>query len=129
MTPEQLKEIPLFAILSDAQRERLAAAGSELRVSKGKAFIREGEENPYLFVLREGEVDVLSYGVKVKTLKPQAVIGEISTAGLSRPVATVVAATDCVLWAFPRDVVTEIAFEHEEFGERLRDLAMTRILS
>jgi len=129
MTPEALNEVPLFAILSDEQRARLAERAEERRLQKGEVLIREGEENPYLYVLRSGEVEILSYDVRIKKLKPQAVLGEISTAGLSRPVATVRAATDVLVWAFPREVVTEVAMEHEEFGERLRDLAMTRILS
>lgn len=129
MTIEELRKVSLFSILDDRQLARLVEAGKEKVFPKGARLIRENEENPFLFVLREGEVRVLSYGVEVTRLRPPSIFGEISTTGLSRPVATVEATRPARVWMFPRDVVAEIGFEHEEFGERLRDLAMARILA
>ncbi len=129
MTPEELRRISLFDILDDAQLARLAEAGEEKEFPAGAKLIRENEENPFLFVLRDGEVRVLSYGVEVTRLRPPSIFGEISTTGLSRPVATVEATKPARVWMFPKEVVAAVGLEHEEFGERLRDLAMARVLA
>ncbi len=129
MEAKKLREVSLFDILTDEQLARLAEAGAEKEFPKGAKIIRENEENPFLFVLREGEVRVLSYGVEVNRLRPPSIFGEISTTGLSRPVATVEATEPVRVWMFPKEVVAQIGMEHEEFGERLRDLAMARILA
>jgi len=54
---DELKEIPLFKHLSEAQRERLAGNAAELNVEAGEWIIREGE-TPSFFVLLEGALDV-----------------------------------------------------------------------
>jgi thioredoxin reductase (NADPH) len=51
--PEELKRVPIFACLTDEQRERIAQHAADLRVQKGEWLIREGEV-PSFFVLLEG---------------------------------------------------------------------------
>ena len=55
--PDELKAAPIFACLSDAQRERIAQNAAELFVKEGEWLIREGEA-PWFFVLLEGCLDV-----------------------------------------------------------------------
>jgi len=55
--PEELKHIPIFACLTDLQRERIAQNAADLRVEKGEWLIREGEV-PSFFVLIEGVLEV-----------------------------------------------------------------------
>ncbi len=54
---DELKVAPIFACLSDAQRERIAQNAAELIVKEGEWLIREGEA-PWFFVLLEGCLDV-----------------------------------------------------------------------
>ena len=55
--PEELKQVPIFACLTDGQRERIAQNAADLRVQKGEWLIREGEV-PSFFVLLEGVLEV-----------------------------------------------------------------------
>jgi CRP-like cAMP-binding protein len=55
--PEELKKVPIFACLTDGQRERIAQNAADLRVQKGEWLIREGEV-PSFFVLLEGVLEV-----------------------------------------------------------------------
>jgi thioredoxin reductase (NADPH) len=54
---EELKQVPIFACLTDGQRERIAQNAADLRLQKGEWLIREGEV-PSFFVLLEGVLEV-----------------------------------------------------------------------
>ncbi len=55
--PDELKAVPIFACLTDAQRERIVHNAAELSVSPGEWLIREGEV-PWFFVLIEGALEI-----------------------------------------------------------------------
>jgi thioredoxin reductase (NADPH) len=55
--PEELKQVPIFACLPDAQRVRIAQSAAELHVHEGEWLIREGEA-PWFFILLEGALAV-----------------------------------------------------------------------
>jgi thioredoxin reductase (NADPH) len=54
---DELKQVPIFACLTDAQRVRFAQTAAELHVQDGEWLIREGEA-PWFFILLEGALDV-----------------------------------------------------------------------
>jgi thioredoxin reductase (NADPH) len=54
---EELKSIPIFGCLTDAQRQRLAQTAADIRVQAGEWVIREGDV-PWFYVLLEGAMDV-----------------------------------------------------------------------
>src|SRR6195952_887971 len=54
---EELKQVPIFACLTDGLRERIAQNAADLRLQKGEWLIREGEV-PSFFVLLEGVLEV-----------------------------------------------------------------------
>ena len=54
---EDLKNIPIFACLTDAQRKRMAQVAADIRVQPGEWLIREGDL-PWFFVLLDGALDV-----------------------------------------------------------------------
>ncbi len=55
--PDELKSVPIFACLTDPQRERIAKNAADLYVQAGEWLIREGEM-PSFFVLLEGALEV-----------------------------------------------------------------------
>jgi thioredoxin reductase (NADPH) len=55
--PEELKAIPIFACLTDVQRERIAQNAADLSVEAGEWLIHEGEV-PWFFVLLAGSLDI-----------------------------------------------------------------------
>jgi thioredoxin reductase (NADPH) len=59
---DELKDIPIFACLTDAQRQRLAQTAADIHVQEGEWVIREGDV-PWFYVLLDGSMDVLkNYG-------------------------------------------------------------------
>jgi thioredoxin reductase (NADPH) len=55
---DELKNIPIFGCLTDAQRQRLAQTVADVHVREGEWLIREGDPVSF-FVLLEGELEVL----------------------------------------------------------------------
>lgn len=73
---EELKAVPIFACLSDAQRERIAQTAADLQVSKGEWLIREGER-PWFFVLLEGSLEAeKEYGGSLHAVKSRYCPGD-----------------------------------------------------
>jgi MFS family permease len=100
-----LAGLPMFEGASRAALERLAGTQVEERVIAGTVVIREGDEADDLYVIREGAFDVLasmgpgSAGPKrVTQLGRDEVFGEIGLVQRVARTATIVAATDGVLW-------------------------------
>lgn len=56
--PDQLKVIPLFSPLTDAQKETLAARAVVSPCAKGKLLFMEGDEAAGLYFLLEGKVKI-----------------------------------------------------------------------
>lgn len=124
---DRLSSHSLFQSLSEGAIERLNRV-AELRDYKpGEVLIQEGEFNDKLFILVKGAVRVESEAAGlIGTLKPDAVIGEISTSGMSLPVATVTADDDVEAITLPIEAVSEVAYEEDAFANALRALGMRR---
>jgi CRP-like cAMP-binding protein len=90
---DDLRKIPLFSRLSDADLKFLAAKVDELIVPAGTALITEGMGNHAFFLLVDGEVDVSVGGTHRRTLGPNDFFGEISMMVLNPATATVVTRT------------------------------------
>jgi len=117
----------LFQSLSEDALNRLNSVAEMRDYKPGEVLIREGEFNDKLFVLVKGAVRVESEDAGlIGTLKPDAVLGEISTSGMSLPVATVTAEDDVEAITVPIEAVSEVAFEEEAFANALRALGMRR---
>src|SRR5512132_3251548 len=67
---DNLRTLPLFARLSDADLQFLATKMDEISVPAGSALITEGMGNHAFFVPADGEVDVLVGGTHRRTLGP-----------------------------------------------------------
>jgi CRP/FNR family transcriptional regulator, cyclic AMP receptor protein len=91
MDAEGLKEVPLFESLSDDVRGRFATWVNEVTVSKGKHLVDEGDYSYDLFVILEGEAEVLHDGERVAELGPGDVFGEMGVLEKAQRSATVVA--------------------------------------
>jgi CRP-like cAMP-binding protein len=115
---------PLFGRLPEATLDALLEKAEEMKIPAGENLITEGEFNPHLFLILQGEAEVIAGGDSVSTLGPGDVAGEISTAGLSSPIADVKATRDLAVIAFPIEEINNVAFEMENFAEALRALGM-----
>lgn len=91
MDAEGLKTVPLFESLSDDVRRRFATWVNEVSVSRGKHLVDEGDYSYDLFVILDGEAEVLHDGEHVADLGPGDVFGEMGVLEKAQRSATVVA--------------------------------------
>jgi CRP/FNR family transcriptional regulator, cyclic AMP receptor protein len=77
MDPNRLKQIPLFAELSDEEAKRLAAFATETSVAEGQILMKEGDYSTELIAIEEGSADVVRDGKKLASLKEGDLIGEM----------------------------------------------------
>jgi thioredoxin reductase (NADPH) len=77
ITSTDLAEIPLFAGVEEAERQRLARKAADIRLAPGEFLIREGEE-PRFFVIFAGELEVLKNIVGEFRDLGRSVAGEFS---------------------------------------------------
>ncbi|HEY2940311.1 MAG TPA: cyclic nucleotide-binding domain-containing protein [Gaiellaceae bacterium] len=102
--PENLVTIPLFASLSDADRDTVAVLFEQRTCSPGERLVGEGAHGYSFFVLQEGEAVVTADGEELGTLGPGDFFGEIALIGNGRRTATVTATSEAkVLVMFGTD--------------------------
>jgi CRP-like cAMP-binding protein len=111
-----LDSVEIFATLTGAQREQLAAASRALLFEAGQDIVREGEAGTSMFVLNRGEatVTLAQTAGEVARHRPGGFFGEMSLLTGDARSATVTAATDCELIeigadAFRRVVLADAA--------------------
>ncbi len=89
VTSEEIADVPLFASLTAADRERLSRACADVRLAAGEYAVHEGEERA-LFVVLEGHIDVVKVVDGIERVLgervPGAIFGEVPiTLGTSFP--------------------------------------------
>lgn len=106
---EQLKRLAksigrnfLFNKLDDDNKRLVINSLEEKSVKKGTEIIKQGDEGDYFYVVEEGTVNYLVDNKLVNSSGAGTSFGELALMYNSPRVATVVAATDCILWALDR---------------------------
>ncbi len=103
---DELRSIPLFADLQDADRECIGRA-EERTVAGGKVLVEEGAPATHFFVLLEGEISVTKrYGdqrIVVARYRPGAFFGEVPLLLDVPYILTARAELDSRLIAFPAE--------------------------
>ena len=92
--PRDLLSVPLFADLTDDERERIAAWFEIQERESGERIVHEGSSGYGFFVLDDGEVRIEHDGHEVGRLTPGDVFGELALLGDGRRHADVIAVTD-----------------------------------
>jgi signal-transduction protein with cAMP-binding, CBS, and nucleotidyltransferase domain len=118
---------PLFAELPAETLGALARCSLVSTFEKGHRLITENQAAPELFIILKGQARVTINGTEVGRLDAGELAGEISSAGISPPIADVVAATDLEALSIPRAVLNDIAADHAAFKRHLRQAAFRRI--
>jgi CRP-like cAMP-binding protein len=114
------KVLFIFGQLTDADVLWLARNGRRRRVERGSALIHEGVSVDTLYILLEGELDVV-VGPELRRLAqllPGEVVGEMSFIDRRPPSATVRAATDSVVCAVPKARLQEALSRDAAFAAR-----------
>lgn len=120
MDAARLAPFALLDHLSEEQRSTLAASVDELSVEAGAELVRVGEFGYHLYLVEEGEADVLRSDDVVATLGPGSYFGEIALLVTGTRTATVRARTPMrLLVVFDRSL-REIDRDASELGGVLR---------
>jgi len=128
METSRIAAFRVFADLPSAELERLASAMSEVDVEAGDAVVTNGDFGYALYVIEEGEADVVVEGDDAeRVLGPGDTFGEIALLVTGRRTATVVARTPMrLLWLFDQDF-RRIRRDVPEFERSLRRLGGERL--
>ncbi len=124
---EFLRNVPVFAGLSEQMLEEIAGIADSVRLERGQWLFREGEEADGVYVVRVGHLEVVQERSKpeaINTLTRGAVLGELALLSESRRSASVRALRDTEL----------LRIEAASFQALLRSepelaLSLTRVLS
>ncbi len=127
---KHLRYSPLFSSCSSKDLERIAKAGDQVTLAKGKTMTKQGEPGREAFIILSGKAIVTRSGKKVATLGTGSVVGELSLLDNGPRTATVVCDTECQVLVISRGnflrVIDKVpALAHKLFGAlamRIRDL-------
>jgi signal-transduction protein with cAMP-binding, CBS, and nucleotidyltransferase domain len=87
---KRLERVPLFAGLSQRDREQVARRADTVDIPAGRHLLDEGRLPHEFFVILDGEVEVTHEGSRLATLGPGDFFGEIALIEHSRRTASVV---------------------------------------
>jgi CRP-like cAMP-binding protein len=122
----RLAAIPLFAGLAEDDLAAIAAAACEVEADEGQTLATQGDFGHALFAIESGTVEVSVDGVKLTTLGPGDVFGEVAVLATGRRMASVVANSPMRLIALFKRDVWKLEQRSPQAAERLRTLIAER---
>lgn len=123
---EILEKIDIFNPLSEDDIKLLVNKANFLVYAKGETIVRENEEGSSLFVIIDGEVNVLINNHLIAKLKNNDFFGEMSLLSGAKRNATVTANTECLLVEIDKNSFEEILKRHQELIEKLSTILAER---
>jgi MFS family permease len=108
---ELIEHVPMFAPLSIAAKERVAANLVPLSVDAGQVVIVAGEVGDRFYIVRDGELDISAEG-RHKTVHQADYFGEIALLRDVPRTATVKALADTELYALQREDFLAVVTGH-----------------
>ena len=125
---DRLRPLPLFAGLSDAQRERVAAWMEERTANEGERVVPEGASGYEFYVIESGTVEVTREGALIRTLGPGDFFGEMALVGSSaRRAASVVATSPLRALVVHGLEFRELETQLPDVAERIRATMLARL--
>lgn len=113
---ERLRRLELFGDLDHHDLSALAKWVEEVEVAPGDLLIEEGALPYELFVIEDGEAEVVRDGARIATLGAGDVVGEMAVIRQERRAASVRART-------PVRALAISVQEFEELGEEMPEIA------
>jgi MFS family permease len=123
-----IREVPMFAPLSVAAKERVAANLVPVSVHAGQVVIRAGDLGDRFYIVGDGELDVSAEGLHT-TARQADYFGEIALLRDVPRTATVEALVDTQLYALQRDDFLAAVTGHEAAhaaGEAIAEERLSR---
>ena len=100
---EDIRRVPIFSALGDAEVVRIAALATEFEAPKGQVLVEHGQPGTGVFIVREGEVRVDRPDGEHVDLGPGAFFGELAVLAEVSRTARVSALTDLRCLAISRN--------------------------
>jgi CRP-like cAMP-binding protein len=124
VTTDELKAVPLFAGVSDAGLERIAASAGDVDYQPGQILALEGDPGSGMFVILDGTVSIAARGGTFE-LGPGDFFGEIALLNPeAERVARVRAVTDVRCIGIPREEALALIESEPQLSlTMLRELA------
>jgi small-conductance mechanosensitive channel/CRP-like cAMP-binding protein len=127
-----LRQQPLFKCLSDEQLDTLIPRGRVVHFGRGEKIIRQGENGDSMFILVEGEANVIvernGTSKQVASLGAGDCFGEMSLLTGEQRSATILAGKDCEVVEIDKPVLARSLKEHPELLAQLSELLAKRKL-
>lgn len=127
MDAARLKRIPLFADLSERDREQVARWADEVDIKAGKHLVDQGRFAYEFFVIEEGTAEVTRDGGHLTDLGPGDFFGEIGILGDEPRTASVVATTDMTLIVMTDRDFREMTRSMSKVAETIRNTMELRM--
>jgi CRP/FNR family cyclic AMP-dependent transcriptional regulator len=124
--PARLKNIPVFADLTEQELEHIAALAAEVSVPTGKELVREGDYSYDVLAIEEGTARVERDGDRLADLGPGDVVGEMGVLERSQRNATVVATSPMMLVTLTSWDIRRLAKTAPKAVDHLREVVASR---
>jgi CRP/FNR family cyclic AMP-dependent transcriptional regulator len=124
--PARLKKIPVFADLSDEERDHIAALAAEVSVPEGKELVREGDYSYDVLAIEEGTARVDRHGEHIADLGSGDVFGEMGVLKREQRNATVVATSPMLLVTLTSWDIRRLQKTAPNAVDHLRDVVAQR---
>ncbi|QPG72774.1 hypothetical protein FOA43_000075 [Brettanomyces nanus] len=141
LTHEQLQRLNdsavknfLFGQLDKESLQIVIFALEEKRIPKNTEIIKQGDQGDYFYLVERGAVSYYVDGKKVNTSADGSSFGELALMYNSPRAATVIADTECILWALDRMTFRRILLDRTSkkrsmYDRFLRDVPLLKSLS
>jgi NTE family protein len=105
---DPLATLPMFADLSQVQRDLLAQEGEDIHVPAGESIYSTGDHGDAVYIVRSGRVDLEVNGISVRRLGRGEVFGESEVLDGSPRTVSAVARRDCALMRLQRSSILNV---------------------
>lgn len=127
MDPKRLEGVPLFAGLSQHEREQVARRADTIEIPAGRHLLHEGRLPHEFFVILDGEVEVIHEDQRLATLGRGDFFGEIALIQHGRRTASVVSTTPATLAVMSPQGFDAVRRELPRVAERIEDAIRERL--
>jgi small-conductance mechanosensitive channel/CRP-like cAMP-binding protein len=125
-----LRQQPLFESFTDVQLDALLPRGQAIHFGRGEKLINQGEDGDSMFILVDGQADVVvdhdGTQTRVATLSSGDCFGEMSLLTGEKRSATVIAGTDCEVVEIGKPILARSLKENPQLLAQLGELLAKR---
>jgi putative ABC transport system ATP-binding protein len=123
---EFLKSVEPFSALNPADLSRIAETATLRHYEPGEVIIREGDIGDQLFLISEGQVEVMRHDLEVARLGPADFFGEVAVLSGQPRNATVIAVEPVDAYVVDKEELDAAMLHSTRFRQQLRRFFIRR---